>query len=438
MDYAPTLTFARAQDQKDPLGGYQAKFFLPTGLARDGKTVTYLVGNSLGLQPRAATDYVEDEMDRWSRFGKEGYFLGDDRWVDAPQRMSGSYAKLLGAQKEECIPMGTLSANLHLLLGAFYRPEGRRNVILMEGGAFPSDRFVVESQIRLHGLDPEECLVYVEPEDGRYLLSTEQLTETIGGLGEELALVMLPGVQYFTGQLIDMEAVTRAGHAVGATVGFDLAHAIGNVPMLLHDWGVDFAAWCGYKYLCGGPGAPGGVYVHERHGNKPDHPRLAGWWGQDIERRFEMDKGFQPAPGAAGFQVSCAEIIAMAPLRASLELFDDAGILNLRKRSRGLTGYLAFMIERADPDLELLEILTPSDPKWRGAQLSVAIHGELGKGVYEALKTASVICDWRDGPKEGDPGVIRMAPHPLFNTYIDILRAGETLRVVLAAAKRRE
>ena len=435
MDYAPTLTFARSQDQKDPLGGYQAKFFLPTGLARDGKTVTYLVGNSLGLQPRAATDFVEDELDRWARFGKEGYFLGDDRWVDAPQRMAPSYAKLLGCRAEEVIPMGTLSANLHLLLGSFYKPEGRRNVILMEGGAFPSDRFVVESHVRLHGLDPAECIVYVEPEDGRYLLTTDQLTETIGGLGEELALVMLPGVQYFTGQYLDLETITRAAHAVDAVMGVDLAHAIGNVTMQLHDWGVDFGAWCGYKYLCGGPGAPGGVYVHERHGG--DRPRLAGWWGQDPDARFEMDQPFRPAPGAAGYQVSCAEILAMAPLRASLELFDDAGIQHLRKRSRQLTGYLEFMIRRADPDAELLEVITPEDPKWRGAQLSVAIHGELGKAVYEALKTASVICDWRGGPREGDPGVIRMTPHPLYNTFIDVLRAGETLRVVLAAAQKR-
>ena len=435
MDYAPTLTFARARDQEDQLGGYQSKFFLPTGLARDGKTVTYLVGNSLGLQPRSATDFVEDELDRWARFGKEGYFLGEDKWVDAPQRMAPSYAKLLGCAREEVIPMGTLSADLHLLLGSFYRPEGRRNVILMEAGAFPSDRFVVESHVRLHGLDPADCIAYVQPEDGRYLLTTDQLTETIGDLGEELALVMLPGVQYFTGQYFDLETITRAAHAVNALVGVDLAHAIGNVTMQLHDWGVDFGAWCGYKYLCGGPGAPGGVYVHERHGG--DRPRLAGWWGQDPEARFEMDQAFRPAAGAAGYQVSCAEILAMAPLRASLELFDDAGILNLRKRSRQLTGYLEFMIRRADPDAELLEVITPEDPKWRGAQLSVAIHGALGQAVYEALKTASVICDWRGGPREGDPGVIRMAPHPLYNTFIDVLRAGETLRVVLAAARKR-
>ena len=436
MDYQPTLTFARARDREDQLGGYQAKFFLPTGLARDGKTVTYLLGNSLGLQPRAATDFVEDEMERWSRFGVEGYFLGDDKWVDLPQRMAPSLAKLLGAEKEEAIPMGTLSANLHLLLGSFYRPTGARNVILMEGGAFPSDRFIVESQVRLHGLDPEDCIVRVSPEDGRYLLTTEQITEAIGGLGEELAVVLLPGVQYFTGQLLDMETITKAAHAVGAVVGFDLAHAIGNVPMQLHDWGVDFAAWCSYKYLCGGPGAPGGVFVHALHGGNPAHPRLAGWWGQDTARRFDMDQDFHPAPGAAGFQVSCAEVIALAPLRASLEFFDDVGIMPLRKRSRQLTGYLEFMIQRADPEAELLEVITPANAKWRGAQLSVAVHGGLGEGVFEALKTASVVCDWRGPVREGEPGVIRMAPHPLYNTYLDILRAGETLRVVLEAVKK--
>ena len=436
MDYSPTLTFARAEDQRDPLGGYQAKFFLPTGLARDGKTVTYLVGNSLGLQPKSAVDVVEDEMDRWSRYGVEGYFLGDDKWVDAPQRLSPALAKLVGADASEVITMGTLSANLHLLLASFYRPRGERRLILMEGGAFPSDRYIVESQVRWHGLDPAEVIVEVSPADGRYLLTTEQITQTIGDLGDELALVMFSGVQYFTGQLFDMEAIARAGKAVGATVGFDLAHAIGNVPMQLHDWGVDFAVWCGYKYLCGGPGAPSGIFVHETHGQNLEHPRLAGWWGHELATRFEMDKPFRPTPGAAGWQVSCAEILAMAPLRASLELFDDAGILRLRERSRRLTGYLEFMIRRADPEAEFLEIITPSDAKWRGAQLSVAIHGGYGARMYDALKTASVICDWRDAPTGAGPSVIRMAPSPLYNTFVDVLRAGETLRVMLGAVAR--
>ncbi len=437
MNYQATLTFAKTRDQEDELGGYQAKFFLPTGLARDGKTVTYLVGNSLGLQARAATDCIEDEMDRWSRFGVEGYFLGEQNWLNYAESLSAGLATLTGARPSEVITMGSLSVNLHLLLASFYKPEGDRKLILMEGGAFPSDRYIVESHVRWHGLDPAEVIVEVHPEDGRYLLDTQDITQRIGDLGGELALVMFSGVQYYTGQYFDLETITRAGKAVGARVGFDLAHAIGNVPMQLHDWGVDFAVWCGYKYLNGGPGAPSGIFVHDEHGQNLDTPRLAGWWGHDIATRFDMDKPFQPIPGARGWQLSNTPVLSTAPLRASLELFADAGLIRLRERSRNLTGYLEFMIQRADPSADIFEIITPSDPKWRGCQLSIAIHGGYGKPIYEALKTASVICDWRDSPTGNGPSIIRMSPTPLYNTYIDVLRAGETLRVVLEAVKKR-
>ena len=437
MDYQPTLTFARARDREDEIGGYQAKFFLPTGLARDGKTVTYLAGNSLGLQPRAATDYLEDEMDRWSRFAVEGHFLGDTKWVDYHRLLTPTLAKLVGAEPSEVVAMGELSANLHLLLASFYRPEGQRRVILMEGGAFPSDRYIVESHVRWHGLDPAEVIVELRPEDGRHTLTTEQITETIGELGGELAVVMMSGVQYFTGQYFDLETITRAAHAVGAKAGFDLAHAVGNVPMLLHEWGVDFAAWCSYKYLNGGPGAPAGLFVHDDHGQDPATFRLAGWWGHDRATRFAMDGPFKPMPGAEGWQLSNPSVLGMAAMRASLELFDDVGIQPLRDRSRRLTGYLEFMLNRADPDYEVLEVITPADPKWRGCQLSVALHGEYGRPIYEALKAASVICDWREPTTDDGPGVIRMAPTPLYNTYLDILRAGETVRVVLESVRRR-
>ena len=437
MDFQPTLTFARARDQEDPLGGYQSKFFLPTGLARDGKTVTYLAGNSLGLQPKSATDFIEDEMDRWSRFAVEAHFLGDTKWVDFHKLLTPTLAKLVGAEESEVVAMGELSANLHLLLASFYRPEGDRKLILMEAGAFPSDRFIVDSHVRWHGLDPAEVVVEVRPEDGRYVLETDQVTETIGDLGDELALVMMSGVQYFTGQYFDLETITKAAHAVGAKAGFDCAHAVGNVPMLLHDWEVDFAAWCSYKYLNGGPGAPAGIFVHDKHGSDPDTPRLAGWWGHDRDTRFDMDGSFKPMPGAEGWQLSNPSIIAMTTMRASLELFADAGIQRLRDRSRNLTGYLEFMINRADSDYEVLEVITPTDPRQRGCQLSVAVHGDYAKPIHEALKAAAVICDWREPTEEGGPGVIRMAPTPLYNTFIDILRAGETLRVVLASVKKR-
>ena len=437
MDYQPTLTFARARDQEDQLGGYQAKFFLPLGLARDGKTVTYLVGNSLGLQPKGATDYLEDEMDRWSRFAVEGHFIGDNKWTEFHRKLTPTLAKLMGAKESEVVAMGELSVNLHLLLASFYRPDGERKLILMEGGAFPSDRYVVESHVRWHGLDPNEVIVEVRPEDGRYTLTTEQITETIGDLGNELALVMMSGVQYYTGQYFDIETITRAAHNVGALAGFDCAHAIGNVPMLMHDWEVDFASWCGYKYLNGGPGALSGVFVHDKHGQNPETPRLQGWWGHELDTRFQMDGPFKPTPGAEGWQLSNPPILALAAMRASLELFEDAGIMRLRERSRNLTGYLEFMIQRADPDYEVMEIITPADPKQRGCQLSIALHGEYGKPIYEALKAASVICDWREGVNDESPGIIRMAPAPLYNTYLDILRAGETLRVVLESVKKR-
>ena len=438
MEYQPTLTFARARDQEDPLGGYQAKFFLPTGLARDGKTVTYLAGNSLGLQPKSATDLLEDEMDRWNRFAVEAHFLGDTKWVDYHQLLTPPLARLVGAEESEVVAMGELSANLHLLLASFYRPGGERRVILMEAGAFPSDRYVVDSHVRWHGLDPAEVVVELRPEDGRYTLTTEQITETIGELGGELALVMLPGVQYYTGQYFDLETITRAAHAVGALAGYDLAHAVGNVAMQLHEWDVDFAAWCSYKYLNGGPGAPAGLFVHDRHGQAdPPRHRLAGWWGHDREARFRMDGEFRPMPGAEGFQLSNPCVLGMTPLRASLELFDDATIARLRERSRALTGYLEFMVQRADPDYEVLEVITPADPKQRGCQLSIAAHGDYGRPVFEALKAASVVCDWREPVEEGGPGVIRMAPVPLYNTYLDILRAGEVLRVALASVRKR-
>ncbi len=437
MDYQPTLTFAKARDQEDELGGYQAKFFLPLGLARDGKTVTYLAGNSLGLQPKGATDYLEDEMDRWSRFGVEAHFLGDTKWVDFHKLLTPPLAKLAGANESEVVAMGQLSANLHLLLASFYRPEGERRIILMEAGAFPSDRFIVDSHVRWHGFDPADVVVELRPEKSGYILSTEQITETIGELGAELALVMLSGVQYYTGQYFDLQTITKAAHAVGALAGFDCAHAIGNVPMQLHDWNVDFAAWCSYKYLNGGPGAPAGIFVHDTHGQNLDTPRLAGWWGHDRESRFDMSGPFRPMPGAEGWQLSNAPVLGMAAMRASLELFDDAGIMRLRERSRKLTGYLEFLIHRADPDYEVLEIISPSDPKWRGCQLSVAVHGEYGKPIHDALKAASIICDWREPTEEGGPGVIRMAPTPLYNTYLDILRTGETLRVVLESVRKR-
>ena len=416
-----TAALSAAQlDAADPLAPFRAEFHLPPG--PDGQSVAYFCGNSLGLQPKAARAAVEQEFADWQRLGVEGHFHGTSPWLHYHETLTAATARLVGAQPIEVVVMNNLTVNLHLLLVSFYRPTATRYKILMEGGAFPSDQYAIESQARLHGLDPAEAIVELLPRPGEHTLRTEDILTTIAGLGDSLATVLIGGVNYYTGQAFDMAAIAAAGHAVGALVGFDLAHAAGNLHLHLHDWDVDFACWCSYKYLNSGPGGTSGVFVHERFAHRPDLVRLAGWWGHDPGDRFQMKKGFRPMAGAAGWQLSNAQIFPMAIHRASLEIIDRAGgMAALRRKSEQLTQYLEEVILGLRLPKTQLEIITPADPAQRGCQLSVLVH-ERGRELFDYLAAQGIIADWRE------PNVIRLAPVPLYNSFEDVSRAGAALK----------
>ena len=405
------LAEAVERDGQDPLAAFRDRFHMPPH--GDGDAL-YFTGNSLGLQPVQASTFIEGELEDWRRFGVEGHFHGRRPWVDYHSFATEDLAALVGALPVEVVAMNALTVNLHLLLVSFYRPEGRRTKLMIEEGAFPSDRYAALSQLRLHGLDPDEHLIELAPRDGEHTLRTEDIEARIAQEGEALACVMLCGVQYYTGQWMQMERITTAAHAVGATCGFDLAHAVGNVPMRLHDWNVDFACWCGYKYLNGGPGCTAGAFVHERHANRPDLPRLEGWWGHSASRRFLMEPDFDLMLGAEGWQTSNAPVMNMAALLASLSEFREAGMDRLREKSVALTDFLERGIHSvAAATGAQLDILTPSDPAQRGCQLSVVAHGH-GKSLFDHLTAHGVIVDWRE------PAVIRLAPVPMYNRFADV------------------
>ncbi|MCB2380018.1 kynureninase [Hymenobacter sp. BT635] len=419
ISFLPTAEFAAALDEQDALRDFRQRFHLP--LAPDGQPSVYLCGNSLGLMPKAARAAVEAEFESWETQGVEGHFHGTSPWMHYHESLTDSAARLVGAKPVEVVVMNNLTTNLHLLLVSFYQPNTTRYKVLMEGGAFPSDQYALESQVRLHGLAPDEAIVELVPRPGEHTLRTEDIEAAIQELGESLAVVILGGVNYYTGQAFDMEAITKAGHAVGANVGFDLAHAAGNLEMHLHDWDVDFACWCSYKYLNSGPGGTSGVFVHERFANRPDLLRLAGWWGHDPADRFQMKKGFRPMTGAAGWQLSNAQIFPMAIHRAALAIVDEAGgMAALRKKSEKLTAYLEFMVRQLELPREVLEIITPHDPAARGCQLSMLVHKN-GRALFDYLAGAGIIADWRE------PNVIRLAPVPLYNSFSDVQRVGEVL-----------
>lgn len=402
---------ARRMDAEDGLAGFRDRFHLP----RHGdRHALYFTGNSLGLQPVAARDIIEGELEDWRNLGVEAHFEGRRPWVTYHREATADLAMLVGAEPGEVVAMNALTVNLHLLLISFYRPEGRRTKLMIEAGAFPSDRYAALSQLRLHGLDPADHLIELAPRQGEHTLRPEDIESRIASEGEALACVMLCGVQYYTGQWMPMDRITRAAHAVGATCGFDLAHAAGNVPLALHDWNVDFACWCGYKYLNGGPGCTAGAFVHARHAMRPDLPRLEGWWGHAEDKRFRMDPDFDLMPGAEGWQTSNAPVMNMASMLASLAEFRAAGIDRLRTKSIALTAFLERGIHAvAEATGDSLEILTPADPDARGCQLSVVAHGH-GRRLFETLTRHGVIVDWRE------PDVIRMAPVPLYNSFTDI------------------
>jgi kynureninase len=419
-----SLDAAKALDAADPGISRRAEFHFP--VMPDGGTVTYLCGNSLGLQPRRAADDVERFMHEWRRLGVLGYHDRAADWLNLHERLAPTAAALAGAKVEEVIVMNSLTINLHLLMASFFRPTRERHVVLIERGAFPSDRYAVVSQIAWHGRDPGESLVQVAPPRGEPLLRHEHLVAEIARQGPRLALVILPGIQYLTGQLLDLADLVAATHRAGAVIGFDLAHAIGNVPLALHDWNADFAVWCSYKYLNGGPGATAGAFVHERHFDARA-PRLAGWWGNDIDSRFEFGEEFRPYRGAAGWQVSNHPLLGMVPLLASFAMFEAAGLAQLRAKSIALTAWLERLLDTRLG--ERIEILTPHPPEERGAQLSVRLRGTRsgGRALFDRLLAGGLVCDWRE------PDVIRLAPAPLYNSHEDCWRAVELIEAALSA-----
>ncbi|MBB4129578.1 kynureninase [Xanthomonas sp. 3075] len=401
---------AVALDADDPLRHLRDAFVFPQ---HGGQDQAYFVGNSLGLQPRAARAMVAEVLDQWGALAVEGHFTGPTQWLTYHQLVRDGLARVVGALPGEVVAMNTLSVNLHLMMASFYRPTPERGAILIEAGAFPSDRHAVESQLRLHGLDPATQLIEVEADEPNGTVSMDAIAAAIAQHGPRLALVLWPGIQYRTGQAFELGDIARLARAQGAAVGFDLAHAVGNIPLTLHDDGVDFAVWCHYKYLNAGPGAVGGCFVHERHANS-DLPRMAGWWGHEQQTRFRMDPQFVPSPGAEGWQLSNPPVLALAPLRASLELFDQAGMPALRAKSEQLTGHLEQLIHARVP--QVLQILTPAEPARRGCQLSLRVAGgrTQGRALFEYLQSVGVLGDWRE------PDVIRIAPVPSYNRFCDL------------------
>ncbi|MBL0163128.1 MAG: kynureninase [Xanthomonadales bacterium] len=409
--------WALTADAADPLGSFRNEFHIPQ---QEGRDIAYFCGNSLGLQPRAVRQAVIDELDYWAELAVEGHFRGRLPWMDYHEFVRDDLASIVGAKPIEVVAMNSLSVNLHLLMVSFYQPTAERPAILIEKSAFPSDRYAVEAQVRFHGYDPADALIELEPDQADGTLSDAAILDAIGQHGSRVALVLLPGVQYLTGQALDLPAITQAAHARGCMVGFDLAHAVGNIDLNLHDAGCDFAVWCSYKYLNSGPGAVGGAFVHERHAHTT-RPRFAGWWGHEKATRFAMGPEFKPTPGADGWQLSNPPILALAPLRISLEVFKRAGFAALRDKSRALTGYLEWLIGQRLADV--LDVVTPKEPSRRGCQLSLRVKGprDSGRSLFEHLQGDGIVVDWRE------PDVIRAAPTPLYSRFVDCRRLVESV-----------
>jgi len=420
MIFENNLLFAQGLDEADPLKLLRNDFLFPQ---QNGKPFIYLCGNSLGLQPKAAREVLDVQLNNWQNLAVEGWFEGDSPWMFYHQSLKKLIAPVVGALPQEVCPMNTLTVNLHLLMVSFYQPAKERFKIIMEAGAFPSDQYAIESQVRFHGYDPVEAIIEVSPRAGEYTLRTEDILSAIKENGAELALVLFGGVNYFTGQWYDMPEITKAGHAVDAIVGFDLAHAAGNVPLQLHDWNIDFACWCSYKYQNSGPGGISAIFVHEKHFADTSLNRFAGWWGYREQQRFKMEKGFVPEAGADGWQVSCTQVMPMALYHASLLLFEKAGFMEpLRRKSEALSSYLFYIVNEVNKALgvEQYKIITPTDIADRGAQVSIIAKAN-GKQIFEQLVAHNVLGDWRE------PNVIRLSPVPMYNSYEDVFRTGELL-----------
>jgi kynureninase len=401
--------FPLEMDGLDPLARARDRFHIPR--TADGKEVIYLCGNSLGLQPRAVENAVRQELEDWKNLGVEAHFHAKHPWMSYHELLTQQLANLVGARPNEVVAMNGLTVNLHLMMVSFYRPTPTRHKILIEAHAFPSDRYAVASQIRYHGLDPARSLIEWRPRPGETLLHTEDIESLIEREGDSIALILIGGVNYYTGQLYEMERVTRAGRSKGCVVGWDLAHAAGNVSLKLHDWDVDFACWCSYKYLNAGPGSVAGCFVHERHADNPDLPRFCGWWGNNKASRFKMGPDFDAISGAEGWQLSNPPILSLAAVKTALDIFDELGMNALREKSLLLTGYLEFLLDSLHTDA--FTILTPRDPNQRGCQLSIVVK-ENGRKVFDAISRNGIVCDWRE------PNCIRVAPVPLYNRFADI------------------
>ncbi|MFV1450638.1 kynureninase [Maribacter sp. HS] len=416
MEFKNTLQFAQSLDAQDDLSTYRDEFIFPK---INGKEVIYFTGNSLGLQPKRTKSFVDGVMKDWAELAVEGHFYAEKPWWDYHERLAEPLAKVVGALPEEISVMNTLTVNLHLLMVSFYNPTQKRFKILCEEKAFPSDQYMFQSQVRFHGLDPDETIVEIKKREGEHHWRTEDILAKIEELGDELALVLIGGVNYYNGQVMDMEAITKAGKAVGANVGWDLAHAVGNVELKLHEWDADFASWCSYKYMNSGPGNASGIFVNKKHLNKKDIQRFEGWWGTKKETRFLMKPEFEPMENADAWQISNVPVLSVAPYLASLTMFEEVGMHKLIEKRNLIVSYLEFILQEIDKEVDsTFEIITPAD---RGCQLSVFLHGQ-GKALFNYLMENGVVTDWRE------PNVIRLAPAPFYSTFEDMYRFGQILK----------
>ena len=418
--YKNNLTFAKAQDEKDPLKDYRSQFYIP--LDKDNNELIYLCGNSLGCQPTSVSSYIEQELNDWADLGVEGHFEAENPWLSYHEALSKPMADIVGAKSSEVIIMNTLTTNLHLMMVSFYNPTPERYKIIIESDAFPSDKYAVKSQIQQRGYDPNDSLLLWQPREGENLCRYEDLEALIKEHGDSIALLLIGNTNYYSGQCYPIKKITTLGHKNGSKVGFDLAHGVGNIMPELHDNGPDFAVWCTYKYLNSGPGSLGGCFVHERHHTNTSIQRFTGWWGQNKDTRFNMRKGFDAIPTVEGWQLSNPPILSMAAVKASLDIFAQAGMKNIRSKSIKLTGYLEFLIN--DLNNERIQIITPTDPEQRGCQLSIQVKNA-DKNLHKKLTASGVVSDWRE------PDVIRVAPAPLYNTFQNVFEMVRRLKKIL-------
>ncbi|MEO6489796.1 MAG: kynureninase [Ferruginibacter sp.] len=424
MTFENNVEFAKRSDDRDLLKHFRDKFYIPL---INGKDSIYFTGNSLGLQPKTTQDHVLNELEDWANYGVEGHFHAKNPWVSYHEMFPPLLSDIVGGIPEEIVVMNQLTVNLHVLMTSFYRPTKERFKVICEAKAFPSDQYALTSQVELNGLDPAEAIIEIRPREGEHDIRTADILDIIKEHGEKLAVVMIGGVNYYSGQLFDMKTITKAAHEAGAFCGFDLAHAAGNVELKLHDWNVDFACWCSYKYLNSGPGGVAGAFIHQRHVGNKKMVRLAGWWGQEKADRFKMEKDFDPIPTAEGWQLSNAPVLSMAAHKASLEIFQEAGMNNLVLKGKLLSGYLLYILDEINRNAneKIIDIITPRDDEARGCQVSMLMLNN-GKRIFETLKKEGVIADWRE------PNVIRVAPVPLYNNFEDIYNFGKIIENCLA------